>query len=87
MYPSGAFMVISSSGGPVRFMTYHVYLKSPEWRERVKVYKKDADWTCEQCGSSKEITGHHKHYFNLGNELPEDIEILCWPCHRGRHVG
>jgi 5-methylcytosine-specific restriction endonuclease McrA len=83
--PEGAFTVIPLNGGPVRFMTYHEYIISPEWRERVTAYKDAADWTCEDCGVTENITGHHKHYLNLGNEPPEDIEVLCWGCHKGRH--
>lgn len=85
MYPSGSFMVIPPNAGPVRFMTYDQYIISPEWRVRVTAYKDAADWICEQCGTDERLTGHHRHYLNLGNELPEDIEILCWPCHQGRH--
>ena len=85
MYPEGSFMVIPLNGEPIRFMTYQEYIISPEWRERVSTFKDAQGWTCEQCGSTRDITGHHKHYLNLGNELPEDIEILCWPCHKSKH--
>lgn len=85
MYPSDSFMVIPLNGGPVRFMTYSEYIVSPEWRDRVTRYKSEKDWTCEECGATENITGHHKHYLNLGNELPENIEILCWPCHKKKH--
>ena len=78
-------MVVPLNGGPVKFMTYHEYIDSPEWNERVTQYKESVEWTCEECGSSLNLTGHHLHYLNLGNEPKEDIEILCWDCHQGRH--
>jgi 5-methylcytosine-specific restriction endonuclease McrA len=84
-FPENGFMVVPINGGPVKFMTYHEYIASDEWYERVTQYKDVAGWTCEECGATDDITGHHKHYLNLGNEPPEDIEILCWDCHRERH--
>lgn len=78
-------MVVPLGGGGVRFMTYHEYIDSPEWRERVNHYKELAGWKCQECGSPTRLTGHHRHYLNIGNEPPDDIEILCWPCHQKRH--
>ena len=78
-------MVIPLNSGSIRFMTYHEYILSPEWQSRVDSYKEAADWTCEECEDTENITGHHKHYLNLGNEPPEDIEVLCWNCHKKRH--
>ena len=85
MFPEGGFMVMPFNGGPVKFMTYPQYISSDEWNGRVTSYKADAGWVCEECGSSQDLTGHHKTYINLGNEPREDIDILCWPCHKGRH--
>lgn len=79
------FMVIPVDGGPVKFMTYHEYIDSPEWNSRVNQYKDAAGWQCQECGGTEHLTGHHKTYINLGNEPPEDIEILCWDCHKTRH--
>jgi 5-methylcytosine-specific restriction endonuclease McrA len=85
LYPERGFMVVPLNGGPVKFMTYDEYMISSEWRTRVTAYKQVAGWCCIDCGTSENLTGHHRHYLNLGNELPEDIEVLCWPCHKGRH--
>lgn len=84
-YPEGGFMVVPFGDGAIKFMTYHEYIDSPEWRERVNHYKELAGWCCQECGSTTQLTGHHRHYLNIGNEPPEDIEILCWPCHQTRH--
>jgi hypothetical protein len=47
---------------------------------------------CEYCGETRRLTRHHKSYFvdpKYGRESdidrPENIEMLCWPCHQGRH--
>lgn len=67
-------------------MTYEEYINSPEWRERVNKYKNEAGWICSECGEENHVTGHHKTYRNIGNEPAEDIEILCWNCHKERHI-
>ena len=84
-FPEHGFMVIPIDSGPVKFMNYHEYIKSPEWKDRVAIYKEEADWQCSICGDSEDITGHHKTYINIGNEPEEDIEILCWTCHQKEH--
>ena len=39
---------------------------------------------CERCGKeSVPLDLHHVHYRLLGNEQPEDVELLCRECHRG----
>ena len=86
LYPERGFMVVPLNGGAVRFMTYHDYIVSPEWHERVTYYKELAGWRCQDCGSASRLTGHHRHYLNIGNEPIEDIEILCWNCHQLRHA-
>lgn len=86
LFPDRGFMVVPVSGGPVAFMTYHEYIDSPQWRERVTIYKEMAGWQCSECGSTEHLTGHHKTYLNIGNEPADDIEVLCWDCHQERHV-
>ena len=85
MFPEHGFMVVPIDDGPVKFMNYAEYIKSDEWKTRVTRYKADAGWRCEQCGSEHALTGHHITYINIGNEPREDIEVLCWPCHKARH--
>jgi hypothetical protein len=40
---------------------------------------------CKRCGVTKFLHVHHKTYANLGNEEPEDLEILCKDCHAEEH--
>lgn len=43
---------------------------------------------CEDC-KAKLVTGyfhvHHETYVRFGNELPEDLLVLCLNCHEKRH--
>lgn len=36
---------------------------------------------CERCEATKNLEVHHKHYETLFKEAPEDLEVLCIPCH------
>jgi len=81
--------------------SYQKYLRSPEWKLRRLTALIAADWTCNRCGvkpprgssaklvdviASESLTVHHKTYRRLGNELPEDLEVLCESCHNAEHA-
>jgi len=65
---------------------YNRYINSPEWRRfRTKVLK-ERGHKCEICkkeGNSFDI--HHLTYERLGNELLEDVQVLCQSCHKEIH--
>lgn len=76
--------------------TYDEYMKSHDWRVRSEMFKQHKKYTCEQCGLTAgdmfahgggklSLHVHHKHYRSLGNEMPQDVEILCTLCHKQRH--
>lgn len=69
-------------------LDYHEYIKSPEWREKAEDAKHKAGWRCQLCnreGDSSTLHAHHRTYERLGEELPEDITILCSKCHAKFH--
>lgn len=41
---------------------------------------------CECCGEQLPLTMHHLHYETVGQETPEDLEGLCWTCHKAKHI-
>jgi len=65
--------------------------------ETKKVVIRRSQYTCEECGcQSGDLTMHHLRYFTepdqygdseliSGKETPDDIELLCWDCHKSRH--
>jgi 5-methylcytosine-specific restriction endonuclease McrA len=61
---------------------YQKYISSGEWKRRkLKIIEQRGN-QCERCklvGVSIEV--HHVHYRSLGNEKPEDFELLCRECH------
>lgn len=67
---------------------YEEYLKSNIWREKADEAKKRAGYRCQVCNVSQaqvRLDAHHRTYERLGNELPEDITILCRNCHKLFH--
>ena len=67
---------------------YHDYIKSTDWRTRANNAKKKAGWCCQLCnqtGDKSTLHAHHRTYERLGNELPEDITVLCSDCHNRFH--
>ena len=67
---------------------YKDYIASPEWRLKANEAKGRAGHRCQVCNKpSSQVTldAHHRTYERLGNELPEDITVLCRKCHSIYH--
>lgn len=70
---------------------YQRYIDSPEWKAREVQIRRERGFRCERCGGEPDGTAatrlqvHHKTYERLGDELPEDLELLCRSCHAGEH--
>jgi len=68
-----------------RSLLYVVYLHSPLWRLRRRIWIVRAGGRCRQCGSRRRLTIHHRTYKRLGHERRADVTMLCWNCHRRHH--
>jgi hypothetical protein len=68
-------------------LRYGIYLRSPLWRLRRRVWILQAGGRCENCGRwwGRRLTIHRVNYKRLGHERRSDIRVLCWPCHRACH--
>lgn len=65
---------------------YRRYLKSAKWKNFKKELVKTRGHKCEKCGEKyRPLDGHHVTYKRLFNELPEDVLLLCHPCHKKEH--
>jgi 5-methylcytosine-specific restriction endonuclease McrA len=74
---------------------YHRFRGRSDFRDRYQQHISSPDWMllknqilaqrgnrCERCGQSRiSLELHHLHYRSLGNEQPEDVELLCQECH------
>jgi len=66
-------------------VNYYAYIRSPEWRAKADAAKRRAGYRCQVCNrpsSQVVLNAHHRTYERLGNELPEDITVLCEDCHK-----
>jgi hypothetical protein len=66
-------------------MLYVVFLRSPLWRVRRRIWIIRARGRCELCGRRRRLTIHHRTYERLGHERRSDIAVLCWRCHERQH--
>ena len=63
---------------------YECHIQSLWWaRFRKKIIAKRK--RCEHCGLIRSFHLHHITYVRLGRELPEDVRLLCVPCHERFH--
>jgi 5-methylcytosine-specific restriction endonuclease McrA len=62
-----------------------VYLRSPLWRLRRRIWIARAGGRCQRCGSRRRLTIHHRTYRRLGHERRTDVTVLCSDCHRRQH--
>jgi len=61
------------------------YYASKRWELRKKAYFLKHAKRCCQCHGWSSVQLHHKTYRNLGNEPDEDLEPMCFDCHRKIH--
>ena len=70
----------------LRKMPYLDYLQTPEWRMRRKGAFRRARYRCQLCNiGGVRLNAHHRTYENKGQELPEDLTVLCEECHKQHH--
>jgi len=66
-------------------LLYVIYLRSPLWRLRRRIWIARAGGRCQRCRSRRRLTIHHRTYRRLGHERRADVTVLCWDCHRRQH--
>lgn len=62
-----------------------LHLESPEWQALRARLIPARGKKCEQCGNPERLTLHHITYERLGEELDDDLLVLCWSCHDALH--
>lgn len=64
---------------------YKEFRNTDFWK-KLSEYKRSLVNKCERCNSEKLLQCHHKFYrANLYNTKIEDLEVLCFQCHRKEH--
>lgn len=64
---------------------YQRYLASARWKQKRLVVLQRAQYCCERCGERQRLEVHHLTYDRLGAEHPNDLMVLCRPCHSQCH--
>ena len=69
-------------GALLRTMPYRDYLLTPEWLTRRAEALARANYRCQVCNRAEgELNVHHRTYERRGYEHPDDLVVLCRPCH------
>lgn len=68
-----------------KWIDYDEYLKSDVWQIRRAMALERAGYKCHVCGERENLNVHHKTYEHLGNELPEELVVLCRTHHWMEH--
>ena len=68
-------------------MEYQDFLKTTYWRGVALAVKERDGKKCAVCGAEKDLSTHHLHYLNHGDELHhlEDLQCVCQSCHDKLH--
>lgn len=65
---------------------YKAYLQTPYWKRRREDKLRAVGHRCQLCNrGSVTLDVHHRTYERLGNELDEDLTVLCRDCHSIHH--
>lgn len=78
-------MRIDCSTGEVVY-NYKDYLQTKHWQNKRSQFKKEFNYECVMCGSTKNgLHIHHMTYQNIGKEKLDDLCYLCSDCHTKLH--
>ena len=69
---------------PTSGLDYYHYINSAGWKKKAEEAKARAGNRCQICNRSRaevQLEAHHRTYERLGQELPDDITVLCRNCH------
>lgn len=62
---------------------YQQRIASADWKNLKRELISERGNRCERCTrETNSLELHHKHYKSLGQELPDDLELLCADCHK-----
>ncbi|RIK42894.1 MAG: hypothetical protein DCC55_07450 [Chloroflexi bacterium] len=70
---------------PFTEVDYREYINSPQWHWKAELAKSHVGNRCQICNrpaSEVELETYHRTYDRLGNELLEDLIVLCRRCHK-----
>jgi len=69
----------------LKTMPYVDYLRSDHWKRVRTDALERANRRCQLCNKEKGLHVHHRTYERRGEELSEDVTVLCADCHKMFH--
>jgi 5-methylcytosine-specific restriction endonuclease McrA len=60
---------------------YNERVNSDAWKARKRELIRWRGQFCERCGLHGPLDLHHKTYERLGEEMDDDLELVCRDCH------
>jgi len=90
IYPLPPYMCdrcrrIRGSKSVSHLVVYSEYLRTDHWQGVKYLALRRSGHKCQLCGSRKLLQVHHNSYIRLWHEWPEDVIVLCDPCHAKYH--
>jgi hypothetical protein len=67
---------------------YEDYIASAQWKAFTKEIRAARNHRCEKCSATaqeRQLHVHHLTYKRFMAELPEDVLLVCKPCHEDIH--
>ena len=68
-----------------KWLPYDLYLRSPHWKRVRNAALERAHHRCQVCNATGRLEVHHRTYDRRGQELLEDVTVLCRNCHETFH--
>lgn len=70
----------------LRALSYKEYLQTPHWKRKREDKLRTVGRRCQLCNrGSGTLDVHHRTYERLGEELDQDLTVLCRACHTTFH--
>ncbi len=67
-------------------IAYNAHIASAKWKAFRKIIFAYRGHVCEDCQTPDgPLHLHHTTYARMGGELPQDVRIVCKPCHAKHH--
>lgn len=70
----------------LRALPYKEYLRTPHWKRKREEKLRAAGYRCQVCNrGGRTLEVHHRTYDRCGEELDQDLTVLCRSCHTNFH--
>ncbi|PLS85216.1 MAG: hypothetical protein CYG60_13800 [Actinobacteria bacterium] len=82
----GGAHTVPVSPKELRALPYKEYLRTPHWKRKREAKLRSVGRRCQFCNRGPHnLDVHHRTYERLGEELDQDLTVLCRACHTNFH--